>query len=150
MKWDPYTLVVVLGKDGKADGKLYIDDGESYDFEQGAFIHRHFVVADGKLSSEEVIVSESTKNKKKSAFLKTMSGVKVERIIIVNAPESLDGKTELPIGGEGVKSGSTTQVSYHAAAKGNAAWALIGNPALQVGLDWTIELASATDAKTEL
>lgn len=152
MKWDPYTLVVVLGKDGKADGELYIDDGETYEFEQGAFIHRRFVVAGGSLKSEEVLSEKNKSNKKKTTFLKTMSGVKVERIIIVNAPKSLEGRTQVTVKGEGLKAGSTAQVSYHSATDGNAAWALIRNPAVQIGLDWTIELSSGaeSDAKTEL
>lgn len=29
---DPYTLVVALDEDGMAEGKLYLDDGESYDY----------------------------------------------------------------------------------------------------------------------
>ncbi|RMZ83955.1 hypothetical protein DV737_g1312, partial [Chaetothyriales sp. CBS 132003] len=54
MKWDPYTLVVVVGKDGKATGSLYVDDGETFDYEQGAFIHRGFKLANGILSSSNL------------------------------------------------------------------------------------------------
>ena len=54
MKWDPYTLVVVLGKDGKSEGSLYVDDGENFYFHNGAYIHRKFVFSGTSLSSENV------------------------------------------------------------------------------------------------
>ena len=38
MQWDPITLVVVLGKSGSAKGSLYVDDGETFDYESGAQI----------------------------------------------------------------------------------------------------------------
>ncbi|KAL9128057.1 MAG: hypothetical protein Q9217_003196, partial [Psora testacea] len=53
MKWDPYTLLIVLDKDGKASGSLYIDDGESFNYQSGAYIHRKFDFINGQLSSSE-------------------------------------------------------------------------------------------------
>jgi alpha 1,3-glucosidase len=47
MFWDPFSLIVAVGNDGKATGELYIDDGETFDFTRGSFIHRKFVF-DGK------------------------------------------------------------------------------------------------------
>lgn len=51
METDPYTLVVALNSTYEASGELYIDDGKSYDFEQGAFIHRQFKFSKGRLTS---------------------------------------------------------------------------------------------------
>ncbi|XP_024024508.1 probable glucan 1,3-alpha-glucosidase [Morus notabilis] len=51
---DPYTLVIALNSSQKAEGELYIDDGKSFAFTQGAYIHRRFVFADGKLTSLNV------------------------------------------------------------------------------------------------
>ena len=42
MKFDPLTLVVVIGNSGDAKGTLYLDDGESFDYKDGAYIHRNF------------------------------------------------------------------------------------------------------------
>lgn len=38
MTRDPYTLIVALDRDGHARGYVYIDDGESYAHEQGAYL----------------------------------------------------------------------------------------------------------------
>jgi len=43
--------VVALNSTYEASGELYIDDGKSYDFEQGAFIHRQFKFSKGRLTS---------------------------------------------------------------------------------------------------
>ncbi|EXB31245.1 Neutral alpha-glucosidase AB [Morus notabilis] len=51
---DPYTLVIALNSSQKAEGEVYIDDGKSFAFTQGAYIHRRFVYADGKLTSLNV------------------------------------------------------------------------------------------------
>jgi alpha 1,3-glucosidase len=51
METDPYTLVVALNSTYEASGELYIDDGKSYDFEQGAFIYRQFKFSKGRLTS---------------------------------------------------------------------------------------------------
>ncbi|CBI17232.3 unnamed protein product, partial [Vitis vinifera] len=51
---DPYTLVIALNGSHAAEGELYIDDGKSFEFKQGAYIHRHFVFSDGKLTSSSL------------------------------------------------------------------------------------------------
>ena len=42
MQYDPITLFVVLGKSGNARGLIYIDDGESFDYESGTQIFASF------------------------------------------------------------------------------------------------------------
>lgn len=54
---DPYTLVIALNSSQKAEGELYIDDGRSFAFTKGAYIHRRFVFADGKLMSLNLATS---------------------------------------------------------------------------------------------
>ncbi|KAI4343476.1 hypothetical protein L6164_010819 [Bauhinia variegata] len=48
---DPFTLVIALNSSQAAEGELYIDDGRSFNFRKGAYIHRRFVFSDGKLTS---------------------------------------------------------------------------------------------------
>lgn len=150
MKYDPYTLVVVVGKDDRAEGELYVDDGETYAHEHGAFIHRKLKYEDGGLVSQDLSAeSKSKDSKKKSAYLKTMDGVTVERIIIVNAPKSLDGKKEVKVKGDGATRPSA-EISYHPAEAGSAAYAVVRNPAVKIGADWSIDFATHSDAKQEL
>ena len=37
---DPFTLVVALDADGKATGDLFLDDGSSFAFKRGQYVHR--------------------------------------------------------------------------------------------------------------
>jgi alpha 1,3-glucosidase len=54
MFWDPFSLIVAVGTDGKAAGELYIDDGETFDFARGSFIHRKFVLEKNTFKSVPV------------------------------------------------------------------------------------------------
>ncbi|KAK3988617.1 2 subunit alpha glucosidase [Cladorrhinum sp. PSN332] len=141
MKWDDYTLVVTIGKDGKhAEGDLYVDDGDSYDFEQGQYINRKFVF-DG---SAKTIVStdaegRDAKSIKEGEWLKKMQGVSVDKIIVVGAPASFAGKKEVTVQSEGKT--WTASVEYNAAASGRAAFAVIKKVGAPIGADWKIDLA---------
>ena len=96
MKFDPYTLVIALSTVGTARGELYIDDGETFDYESGAYIHRAFEFADGVLSSRDL----GTKGKLTDKYLKTMKNVGVEKIIVVGAPKEWESKTSVKVGAE--------------------------------------------------
>ncbi|KAL6225500.1 hypothetical protein ACLB2K_004350 [Fragaria x ananassa] len=56
---DPYTLVIALNSSQAAEGELYVDDGKSFEFQQGSYIHRRFVFADGKLSSLNLALGQT-------------------------------------------------------------------------------------------
>lgn len=51
MARDPYTLVVALDEKGKASGELFQDDGETFDFVEGKYIHRRFTFENSQLSN---------------------------------------------------------------------------------------------------
>ena len=46
-----FIQIIALNSSKAAEGELYIDDGSSFSFQQGAYIHRRFVFSDGKLTS---------------------------------------------------------------------------------------------------
>lgn len=48
---DPYTLVVALDSKNQAKGDLYIDDGHSFDYQQGAYVYRKFAFTNNKLTN---------------------------------------------------------------------------------------------------
>ncbi|KAJ9207308.1 CAZyme family GH31 [Paecilomyces variotii] len=135
MKWDPYTLVVTLDKNSQADGTLYVDDGETFDFERGAYIHRRFSFSDSTLASENL----GTKGPKTAEYLKAMSGVRVEKIIIVDAPQQWQEKSSVTVIEEGAKSGSTAPLEFHLQQNGKAPYAIVKNPGVGIGKTWRIE-----------
>lgn len=76
MENDPYTLVISLNSSQAAEGELYIDDGKSFEFKQGAFIHRRFTFSKGKLTSSNAAPSSAENDRFSSECT-------VERIILL-------------------------------------------------------------------
>jgi alpha 1,3-glucosidase len=142
MRWDPYTLVVVLDDMGGAKGELYVDDGESFEYQEGAYIHRAFTYdADSQaLQSADFEDSKTRGGKAKQAFKKSMEKVLVERVIVVGAPKSWKGKESVVI----VEGGNekSARMEWHEGKKGEAAsWAEVKNPGTNIASDWRIVFA---------
>jgi alpha 1,3-glucosidase len=138
MKWDPFTLVVVLNKAGDAEGTLYLDDGQTFDYQAGAFIHRRFIYsqASSSLFSENLAEAVGAKT---AAYLKTMKKVRVEKIIIVGVGGEWASRKEVSVSEEGKQRKS--KVIYHRAEGGKAAWAVIRDPKVAVENSWRIDFA---------
>ena len=139
MRWDPYTLLIALDEVGKAKGELYIDDGESFDYQSGAFIHRQFEFSDQTLKSAAVKnVNAGTKVAKE--YAKSIKDVVVERVIIINAPQAWEGKKQVDVeeGGRNRK----VDVDFVAGKDGAAAWIVVKNPRVKIGEDWSIRFRS--------
>ncbi|EME82171.1 glycoside hydrolase family 31 protein [Pseudocercospora fijiensis CIRAD86] len=141
MMYDPVTLVVVLGHSGDAEGTLYLDDGETYAYQDGAYIHRRFVYNGeaSSLTSEDV----STSGKKTKEYLKEMDKVRVEKIIVVGAPDAWKDRTEVEVSEDiaaGKKSAAARKVplDFHKKVEGKAAWAVVRDPAVKIGSGWKI------------
>jgi alpha 1,3-glucosidase len=130
MKFDPYTLVLTISKTGSADGELYIDDGESFDYETGAYIHRAFTFSGGVLESKDIA---TTKGKLTDKYLKSMKSVGIEKIIIVGAPSSWAEKVKVKVARK------EAALEFHAAEAGKAAWAVVKKPDVAIGEDFKIE-----------
>ena len=146
MRWDPYTLVIVLDDAGKANGELYVDDGETFDYQAGAFIHRRFTFEAGQLISTPDVKAQA-KEKAARKFVDSMKGVVVERMVIVNAPKSWEGKTEVEVV-EGASAAREVGVDFFAADSGKADWAVVKNPRVKIGEDWVVRFGK--DEKAEL
>ncbi|XP_009364181.1 probable glucan 1,3-alpha-glucosidase [Pyrus x bretschneideri] len=72
---DPYTLVIALNSSQAAEGELYVDDGRSFEFQKGAYIHRRFIFSEGKLTSLNLASAASGQNE-------FSCGCVIERIIL--------------------------------------------------------------------
>ncbi|KAG7133185.1 Glucosidase 2 subunit alpha like protein [Verticillium longisporum] len=139
MRFDDYTLVVAVNKVGNAEGELYVDDGDSFDYEGGQYIHRKFNLdkAAKTLSSVDA-EGRDTKAIKAGKWLEAMDAVHVDKIVVVGAPAAWD-KAAVEVESEGKT--WTAQVRYHKAEKGRAAFAVVGRVGARIGADWTIKLA---------
>ena len=141
MRWDPYTLVITLGSNGEAEGDLYVDDGESYDYEDGAYIHRHFSFSSGVLKSTDLSAETvlSKPSKKRKEYLKAMTAVRVEKIVIVGAPKEWKGRSEVTVEEEGAKQTRTVEMKWFEGEGGQANWAVVRDPGMEIGKAWTVE-----------
>lgn len=126
---DPYTLVIALNSTQEAEGELYADDGKSFEFAQGAYIHRHFVFSDGKLTSSNVAPYASGK----SQF---SSGCNIERIVLLGYSgrpksaliEPANHKADIEMGPLYLRTGSSPTVLT------------IRKPNVRIEDDWTIRV----------
>lgn len=142
MKRDPFTLVVVLPDEGDAAGTLYLDDGESFNYQDGAHIRRRFTynAATLSLSSEDI----SKAGKRTPEYLKSIQDIRIEKVVVINAPASWKSKTKVEVSEEGSSSSGKRKdvpLMYTAGTKGKAAWAVVRDPALSVGSGWKISFA---------
>lgn len=137
MKWDPYTLVIVLDKNGEAEGSLYVDDGETFDFESGAYIHRRFTFSGSTLSSENI----GSGGKKTAEYLKTMAEVRVEKLVVVGAPNEWREKSSVTVTEDGSQSEAQAALHWYAAQDGKGAYAIVKDPGVGIGNGWNINFS---------
>ncbi|CAG8644407.1 22835_t:CDS:2 [Dentiscutata erythropus] len=85
MHLDPFTLVIALNENGEATGSLYLDDGETYNYEKGYFVYRQFKFSGGKLASTSLSLLDNDKN----IHAHSINSVQVEQIIILGFDSNL-------------------------------------------------------------
>jgi alpha 1,3-glucosidase len=144
---DPFTLIIAVGVDGNASGKLYLDDGDSYDYEQGQSIWREFklqrsgkksTLSSHSLSAGLVNGNEVVKFSPSSGpWAKGIANVEVEHILVLG----LD-KEPSSIIANGVELEWTWQAGSSAttSSEGTASKLSIKNPKLKIAEDWSIVL----------
>lgn len=71
---DPFTLYVALDEENNARGDLYVDDGMTFDFAKGNYIHRRFIY------QNNVLYSRPYNNQMNRAKFFDDYDVKIERI----------------------------------------------------------------------
>lgn len=126
METDPYTMVIALNSTQEAEGELYIDDGKSFEFLKGAYIHRHFTFSDGKLTSSAASAGGN----------RYPTDCKVERIILLglsSGPKSAlvepaNQKVEIELGPLRVRGGKSPSVLT------------IRKPDVRIADDWSIKI----------
>lgn len=84
MRYDPYTLYIVLDSNGKAHGDLYVDDGSTFEYlNEDDWLHVEFE-ADDESRTLKGIISHSND----WGFVSTLDSVNVTKIIIVGSTQT--------------------------------------------------------------
>ncbi|XP_004502983.1 probable glucan 1,3-alpha-glucosidase [Cicer arietinum] len=126
---DPFTLVIALNSSQAAEGELYIDDGSSFGFLEGAFIHRRFIFANGKLTSVNLAPTSG-------GNVRHTSDVLIERIILLgHAPGSKNALIEPSNQNVDIELGPLWVQRAH-----SPAFMTIRKPNVRVAEDWTIKI----------
>lgn len=121
--------MIALNSSQAAEGELYVDDGKSFEFKHGAYIHRRFVFSDGKLTSVNLAPTFPASSGFSSASV-------IERIILLgNAPgpksahiEATNLKVDVELGPLWVHRGRGSAV------------VTIRKPGVRIADDWTIKI----------
>lgn len=81
MDKDPYTLVIALNSTQEAEGEIYADDGKSFEFLKGSYVHQRFTFSGGMLTSSSIAPSGTDGNRYSSDCI-------IERIILLGLSSS--------------------------------------------------------------
>ncbi|KAH9909645.1 glycoside hydrolase family 31 protein [Xylariomycetidae sp. FL2044] len=135
MRFDDYTLIVSVAKDGKAEGELYVDDGDSFEYEKGQYVHRVFKL-DGSVLTSADAEGREAKSVKPGDWLKRMRDVAVDKVIIVGAPASWAKRKSVVLESEGKTRDIPLQ--YHPADGDKGAFAILGRVGASVAGDWRV------------
>lgn len=130
MAQDPFTLVVLLDSAESAAGDLYIDDGHSFSFLNGAFIHRGFKFTDRKLES-----FEKFKGGSKDLF----SDLLMEKIVILGLPGVLDEYKAKVVGTDSALDVSKGPIRMKTGLPQIAL--VVRKPKLPIHEDWVIQFS---------
>lgn len=120
MKYDPYTLLIVLDTESSANGSLFIDDGETFNYESaGQYLYVSFKYSHGIISGE---VLEGEGGFEGSTV--------VEKIQIAHNNNDLE-----IVAAVAEQNGKTWEVSV---SRERGGYILIKNPKIDLSSEWKI------------
>lgn len=110
---------------------MYIDDGESYDYESGAYIHTQFKFEQNRLTCSSL--HEKLESEAAETFAKSMQILRVERIHLLGLSRKPSKVTVVSV------NGGRTDVEFDYDPSSQKA--VIKDPKASVSAcDWTIEI----------
>lgn len=95
MKYDPFTIVIAVNLDGEARGYLYIDDGDSYDYQSTLAFARIQLAA--KLNEHDKVLALKLDVTGQSSLL-PHNILYANRVVLVSPSESKELSVELYLG----------------------------------------------------
>ncbi|KZO90577.1 glycoside hydrolase family 31 protein [Calocera viscosa TUFC12733] len=156
MAHDPFTLVVALSTKRTAEGELYLDDGESFAFQEGDLVWREFKASKAgkkglKITSQDKVpkhpteavygVDLSGKYQQQNAYAKDIEGVRVERIVVLGL-SAAPTNVHAVLGDERVELQFKWTKGSHAEGRKNqegaASVLIIKDPGVSITKDWEI------------
>ncbi|KAJ9118822.1 hypothetical protein QFC24_006021 [Naganishia onofrii] len=145
---DPFTLVIALGREGTAEGELYLDDGESFDYQKGEYVWRGFkaVSTTGETTVtsfskvEEHSNNISTVSVNDNAWASKIGDVRVEKVVVLGMQ-----KPPSRVWVDGEPGDLYWDFEYGKASngksEGQASKLTIKNPDIRIIREWTIRIA---------
>lgn len=128
MAKDPVTLVVAPDNAGRAEGDLYMDDGKSYAFRRGEYVHRQFVLDKGVLRNSVLEGGGYDPE------------VAVERLVFVGLEGEASSWQAVAVEAAGTRALQVVAGACNLRA-GGANCVVVRNPGLRVGQDWQVQLS---------
>ncbi|TLD13836.1 uncharacterized protein PgNI_02799 [Pyricularia grisea] len=146
MRFDPYTLVVTYPKSGrKAEGSLYVDDGDSFDYVTQQYVHRKFVLEDNTISSADFEGRDQAalRKIKPGSWMKAFETVVVDKIVVLGVPVSKSAGDSISVTVEGTGAdGKPVKKTVEAElVKTTTTYAVIRGVGARVSADWKVSLA---------
>ncbi|KAF9182981.1 hypothetical protein BGZ51_004318 [Haplosporangium sp. Z 767] len=129
MENDPFTLVIALDSNGEATGRIYLDDGESFDYQTGDYILKEFKVANKVLTSHSLKPAGAEET---SEFVKRAGALRIERLVVLGLTVPLK---EVTVDGRAV------QVECSQAPIGGSYVCTVKEPKVLIGEDFSIVFA---------
>ncbi|KAK9458254.1 glycosyl hydrolases family 31-domain-containing protein [Dipodascopsis uninucleata] len=136
MSHDPFTLVIHLDKDGNAGGVLYLDDGETFRYNRGAYLHRHFTFSSQDNALRSRNVQQSTVSSR--SFDKLVDTLRVEKIIVTGMDIGRLKKQHSVEAYQDKKSWSA-DIEIIAPKDGIASKIIVRDPRVLIASDWSIQ-----------
>merc|ERR1712087_701050 len=134
---DPYTIVVYGGK--QAVGRVYIDDGNSHDYQSGAFVYDELSF-DGNALQAKPAPALFKFGEAKGLASAPQRRLRVERVVFMGLPNK-------PKGAQVAFNGQTLTAPFSAEQGDGGTWmGTVKKPLCLLGSVWTIQLEFETAA----
>lgn len=132
MKYDPFTAVIALSKgDQHSTGTLYLDDGETFNFEKGDYVLRQFDYQNGVLKSSNIHPKARGKESKGKAA-KDFARLRIERLIVLGLAKAPERVTA---------DGKELDFKFTKGSSGHANVLVVKDPAVRIVKgDWEVKL----------
>lgn len=140
MSADPFTLWIALNETGSANGDLYVDDGHSFAYQRGSYIHRQFAFNKGILTNTAAKAGSSLLSYQASKLSVPNT---IERIAILGLKQPPSSYKALFKGALGQHLQVEAGPLVNQAGVPDSAL-VIRKPDLPVGSNWSVQLVSAS------